>query len=69
MKPTNNHSAALVKRTGSAIIYVISDQTGRPVGQVEWKMTGPDVGQHFYSLASGYRPAQLRKIFRSAVQN
>ena len=68
MKP-NTHTATQIKRTDTAVLYVIQDQAGRPVGQVEWKMTGPDVGQHFYSLASGYRPAQLRKIFRSAVQN
>ena len=56
----------LIKHTHIGSIYCIYDLAGRPIGQVEWKMAGPNVGQYFYSMDSKYKPAKLRKIFRSA---
>lgn len=58
----------LIKHTHIGSIYCIYDPAGRPIGQVEWKMAGPDVGQYFYSFDPKYKPARLRKIYRAAIR-
>lgn len=54
----------LFRRTGTGNIYMIRDNAGRVIGQVNWIMAGADIGVHCYSHDSKYRPDKIRKIFR-----
>lgn len=52
----------LIKRTSKGNIFgLFSD--GRVVGIIEWIMAGDDVGLHYYSRDSRYKPPKIRKLF------
>jgi len=55
----------LIKRTATGNIYGVYEDSGRPVGQVDWIMAGPNVGIEYYSLTSDYPRYKIRKIFRA----
>ena len=57
----------LYKRLVNGNMYLIRDSDGRLIGRVDWIMAGPDVGQHFYSHDTRYKPPKIRKIFRHAI--
>ena len=52
----------LIKRTSRGNIFgLFSD--GRAIGTIEWIMAGENVGLHYYSLDSKYKPPKIRKLF------
>lgn len=57
--------AKLIKRTERGNVYgLFSDN--RVIGIVEWNMAGANVGLHYYSRDSRYKPPKIRKLFWKA---
>lgn len=57
----------VLKQTTAGTVYAVIDSDGRAVGTVERIHTGPRAGIHYYPHWAGYRPQQIRKLFRAAV--
>ena len=55
----------LINQTNYANIYGVYDSTGKPVGSVEVRLAGRDVGIYCYSLCYKYNKRDIRKIFNS----
>lgn len=54
--------------TDYANIYGVYDSTGKPVGTVEVRLAGRDVGTYCYSLTGKYTKRDIRKFYRDAIK-
>ena len=58
----------LHRRIPTGEVYFIRDSDGKLIGQVDWIMAGGNVGLHYYSRDSRYKPPKIRKIFRHSYK-
>ena len=58
----------LTNRTDYADIYTIYTKDGKPIGTVEQRLAGRDVGTYFYPLTYKYGKRELRKIWGGFVR-
>ena len=56
--------AGLINQTDYANIYGVYEDNGTPIGEVEERLAGRDVGTHYYSLTSRYKRSDIKRIFR-----
>lgn len=54
----------LINRTDYANIYGVYNGDGKPIGTVEQRLAGRDVGTYFYSLSGKYTKRDIRKFFK-----
>jgi len=54
--------------TEYANIYGVYESSGKPVGTVEVRLAGRDVGTYFYSLSGKYTRRDIRKFYREACK-
>ena len=52
-----------INMTDYANIYGVYDSTGKPIGTVEERLAGRDVGTYCYSLSAKYTKRDIRKAF------
>lgn len=52
-----------INMTDYANIYGVYDNDGKPIGTVEQRLAGRDVGTYCYSLAGKYIKRDIRKYF------
>ena len=55
-----------INMTDYANIYGVYEDNGKPVGTVEVRLAGRDVGTYCYSLVGKYNKRDIRKFFRAA---
>lgn len=53
----------LINQTHYANIYGVYDASGKPIGTVERRIAGRDVGTYCYSLSGKYTKRDIRKIY------
>ena len=53
----------LYKRIPTGNVYFLRDSDGRLIGQIDWIMAGANVGLHYYSRDTRYKPPKIRKLF------
>ena len=56
----------LINRTDYANIYGLYDESGKPIGTMEQRLAGRDVGTHYYSLSRKYNKRDIRRLFKEA---
>ena len=56
----------LINTTDYANIYGIYNEDGKPIGTVEQRLAGRDVGTYFYSLSGRYTKRDIRRFFKEA---
>lgn len=52
-----------INMTDYANIYGVYDNDGKPIGTVEQRLAGRDVGTYCYSLTGKYTKRDIRKYF------
>ena len=53
----------MINMTDYANIYGIYDDSGKPVGTVEQRLAGRDVGTYAYTLSAKYTRRDIKRIF------
>ena len=59
----------LINMTDYANIYGIYDETGKPIGTIENRLAGRDVGTYAYSLSGKYTKRDIKGFWREARKN
>jgi len=55
----------LINMTDYANIYGVYENSGKPIGTVEVRLAGHDVGTYCYSLSGKYNKRDIRKFFNA----
>lgn len=58
----------LINQTNYANIYGIYEKSGKPIGTVEVRLAGRDVGTYCYSLVSKYNKSDIRRFYNTYKQ-
>lgn len=58
----------LINQTNYANIYGIYETSGKPIGTVEVRLAGRDVGTHCYSLVGKYNKRDIRRFYNAYKQ-
>ena len=58
----------LINQTHTANIYGVYDETGKPIGTIEIKLTGPGAGMHAYTLSGKYTRNDIKRFYRQGVK-
>lgn len=58
----------LINQTNYANIYGIYETSGKPIGTVEVRLAGRDVGTYFYSLVGKYNKRDIRRFYNTYKQ-
>lgn len=58
----------LINQTNYADIFGVYDASGKPVGTVERRLAGRDVGTYAYSLSAAYTRRDILRVFRDAMK-
>lgn len=58
----------LVNATDYANLYGLYDASGAPVGMMEKRLGGCDMGTYYYSLTAKYSRSDIRRLFREAIE-
>lgn len=53
----------LHRRTATGNVFFLRDSDGKVIGRIEWIMSGDNVGLHYYSHDTRYKPPKIRKLF------
>lgn len=53
----------LINQTHYANIFGLYDENGKPIGTMEVRLAGRDVGSYCYSLTGKYNKRDIRKMF------
>lgn len=53
-----------INTTDYANIYGVYEDNGKPIGTVEQRLAGRDVGTYCYSLTGKYTKKDIRKYFK-----
>ena len=56
----------LINATDYANIYGLYDDDGKPIGTMEVRLAGRDVGTYCYSLTGKYNKRDIRRLFKEA---
>ena len=56
----------LINATDYANIWGLYDNDGKPIGTMEIRLAGRDVGTYCYSLVGKYNKRQIRQFFKTA---
>jgi len=55
----------LINQTNYANIYGVYEKSGKPIGTVEVRLAGRDVGTYCYSLSGKYTKRDIRKFYNA----
>ena len=55
-----------INMTDYANIYGIYDENGRPIGTIEERLAGRDVGTYAYTMSGKYTRRDIRRFFCEA---
>ena len=58
----------LINKTNYANIYGIYETSGKPIGTVEVRLAGRDVGTYCYSLCGKYNKRDIRRFYNTYKQ-
>ena len=58
----------LINQTNYANIYGIYETSGKPIGTVEVRLAGRDVGTYCYSLCGKYNKRDIRRFYNTYKQ-
>lgn len=58
----------LINQTNYANIWGLYDDSGKPIGSMEVRLAGRDVGTYYYSLVVKYNKRDIRRMFKEATE-